>query len=114
MDEQILREMEEAEPTEVGAEIKTTGEWSSLRKHFLMNVKPKYWEELVESGEAESYLAKIQADYQERFEKIYLQLLKDRNCREDNPMEMDWMTWVQTKTQCWEQAREILRNQIQS
>ena len=89
------------------------GEWARTRERYLKAVKPAYWKELVETGEAESYLKEYEEDCQKMAEQMEERML-EREGITNQPKGMEWYEWATRMTAVHAQVREIMLAEIQS
>lgn len=100
--------------TNIDVETKYFGGMASIRRHYLKEVKPELWKELVESGEAAAYLERFEEEYSEKFSRMENRMLEKEGILGHPAPGMDWYTWMTRCTQIHEQVREILSAEIQS
>ena len=100
--------------TNIDVETKYFGGMASIRRHYLKEVKPELWKELVESGEAAAYLERFEEEYSEKFSRMENRMLEKKGILGHPAPGMDWYTWMTRCTQIHEQVREILSAEIQS
>ena len=95
-------------------ETRYFGAMASLRRHYLMEVRPELWKELVESGEAGPYLEQYEEEYSEKFRRMEREMLEEEEILGHPAPGMDWYTWMTRNVQIWNEAMEIIQAEIQS
>lgn len=87
------------------------GEWSELRKNYLIEEKPEDYEELEENNLLIEYFVGIEEMYSKKFEELVeAQMERDginEEMKSKNPLE--WVGWVNNIRS---QVREILTDEI--
>ncbi len=92
-------------------EVPYIGEWSELRKKYLIEEKPADYEELVESKLLIEYFAGYEEMCRKRFDELVEEQMEHEGINEEmksrNPLE--WVSWVNNIRS---QVREILTAEI--
>jgi len=92
-------------------EIPYLGEWAELRKNYLIEEKPKDYEELAESNLLIEYFFGIEEIYSKKFDELVEVQMEREGINEEmkskNPLE--WVGWVNNIRS---QVREILTAEI--
>ena len=90
-----------------GEDIPYIGEWSELRKNYLLEEKPEDYAELVEEKMLIEYLSGIEDSYSDRFEEMVERQMEregvDEALKVKNPLE-----WVGCVNNIRSRVKEIL------
>lgn len=87
------------------------GKWGRMHLHYLKEHCPTAYAELLFSGRISSYLAEINKQAQERYERIIGQM-KERESVTEELKRSDWWLWVQRMNSIQCRAEEIIQKEI--
>ena len=94
-----------------GEDIPYIGEWSELRKNYLLEEKPEDYDELEREQMLIEYLTGIEAAYGKRFDELVERQMEfegvDEELKIKNPLK-----WVGLVNNIRSQVREILTTEI--
>ena len=92
-------------------EQKEIGKWGLLHLGWLKRFRVARYNELLISGELNSYLYKINEEAQERFESLVTDFAESNGLTEELK-EKDQMKWVQLANYVANAAKEIVESEV--
>ena len=92
-------------------EQKKIGRWGLLHLGYLKRFRVARYNELLMSGELNSYLNKINEEAQERFESLVADFAESNSLTEELK-ENDQMKWVQLPNYDANAAKEIVESEV--
>ena len=92
-------------------EQKKIGRWGLLHLGYLKRFRVARYNELLMSGELNSYLNKINEEAQERFESLVADFAESNSLTEELK-ENDQMKWVQLANYVAKAAKEIVESEV--
>ena len=94
-----------------GEDIPYIGEWSELRKNYLLEEKPEDYDELEREHMLIEYLTGIEAAYAKRFDELVERQMEFEGVNEEIKIK-DQMKWVGLVNNIRSQVREILTAEL--
>lgn len=94
-----------------GEDIPYIGEWSELRKNYLLEEKPEDYDELEREHMLIEYLTGIEAAYGKRFDELVERQMKYEGVNEEMKVK-DQLKWVGLVNNIRSQVREILTAEL--
>lgn len=92
-------------------EQKEIGKWGLLHLGWLKRFRIAKYNELLISGELNSYLYNVNEEAQERFESLIVDLAESHGLTEDLKA-IDQMKWVQLANYVANTAKEIVESEV--
>ena len=92
-------------------EQKEIGKWGLLHLGYLKRFRVARYNELLMSGELNSYLYKVNEEAQERFESLVADFAESNGLTEELK-ERDQMKWVQLVNYVANAAKEIVESEV--
>ena len=90
---------------------RTVGKYGLLRKTYLKNHRPAYYQELFFNGKLTDHLADIDEAAMERFIRLTDQMMKEQGITEALKAE-NMLLWIQRMNAVREQADEIVLREL--
>lgn len=87
------------------------GVWGQRHKRYLKEHKRAIYITLLTTGRLNSYLADIEGQAQERFERIIEQMAENEGITEQLKA-TDQMAWVGAMNNIWSRAREVVNTEF--
>ena len=87
------------------------GVWGQRHKRYLKEHKRAIYITLLTTGRLNSYLADIEGQAQERFERIIEQMAENEGMTEQLKA-TDQMAWVGAMNNIWSRAREVVNTEF--
>ena len=87
------------------------GVWGRRHKRYLKEHKRAIYITLLTTGRLNSYLADIEGQAQERFERIIEQMAENEGITEQLKA-TDQMAWVGAMNNIWSRAREVVNTEF--
>lgn len=94
-----------------GEDIPYIGEWSELRKNYLLEEKPEDYDELEREHMLIEYLTGIEAAYGKRFDELVERQMEFEGVNEEMKVK-DQLKWVGLVNNIRSQVREILTAEL--
>ena len=94
-----------------GEDIPYIGEWSELRKNYLLEEKPEDYDELEREHMLIEYLTGIEAAYGKRFDELVERQMEYEGVNEEMKVK-DQLKWVGLVNNIRSQVREILTAEL--
>ena len=94
-----------------GEDIPYIGEWSELRKNYLLEEKPEDYDELEREHMLIEYLTGIEAAYGKRFDELVERQMEYEGVNEELKVK-DQLKWVGLVNNTRSQVREILTAEL--
>ena len=94
-----------------GEDIPYIGEWSELRKNYLLEEKPEDYDELEREQMLIEYLTGIEAAYGKRFDELVERQMEFEGVNEEMKIK-DQLKWVGLVNNIRSQVREILTAEL--
>ena len=94
-----------------GEDIPYIGEWSELRKNYLLEEKPEDYGELEREQMLIEYLTGIEAAYGKRFDELVERQMEFEGVNEEMKIK-DQLKWVGLVNNIRSQVREILTAEL--
>lgn len=92
-------------------ERRPIGKWGRMHREYLRQQKPAFFNRLVLSGELWTYLADLNEQAADRYERIMRQMIAAEGVTEDLKRR-DQMGWVRSMNSIASRAEEIIRNEL--
>ncbi len=87
------------------------GVWGQRHLRYLKEYKKIFYTNLLTSGKLNSYLADIEEQAQERFERIVEQMVENEGITKQLKA-IDQMAWVGAMNNIWSRAREVVNTEF--
>lgn len=92
-------------------ERRPIGKWGRMHREYLRQEKPAFFNRLVLSGELWTYLADLNEQAADRYERIMRQMIAAEGVTEDLKRR-DQMGWVRSMNSIASRAEEIIRSEL--
>jgi len=92
-------------------ESRPIGKYGLLRKSYLRDYKPGWYQSMLLTGKLDKHLANIDEQARERFELIVEQMKQAEQVTEELKAK-DQLAWVQTMNSICNRANEIVRQEL--
>lgn len=92
-------------------ESRPIGKWGRMHKAYLEEARPALLNHLILTGKLHTYLADINEQATDRFERIMRQMMEDEGVTEDLKR-ADQMAWVRSVNSLVNRVEEIIRQEL--